>query len=193
MRRCRFLMLLVLALLAPTLDAAEWGLRLDPEATRVGFTLQATLHTVQGSVPLKEGVIAFDAAGGAASGRLVFDATGVRTGHESRDKKMHAEVLESARFPEIVFSAQRAEIEVDGSGTGAVTVLGTLAIHGDEHPLTIKARVRREGERAFAEGDFTVPYVAWGMTDPSAFVFRVAKEVQVHFAASGTLVPPDGP
>ncbi|MCU0293278.1 MAG: YceI family protein [Thermoanaerobaculaceae bacterium] len=187
------LMLLALAVPAATLDAAGWGLRLDPGATRVGFTLQATLHTVEGTIPLKDGVITFDAAGGAASGRLVLDATGARTGNESRDRRMHAEVLESVRFPEIVLTVQRAEIRADAAGQGTVTLVGTLAIHGGEHPFTIEARVRREGERAFAEGDLTVPYVAWGMTDPGAFLLRVAKEVQVHFAASGTLTPPEGP
>jgi polyisoprenoid-binding protein YceI len=186
-------MLLALAVPAATLDAAGWGLRLDPGATRVGFTLQATLHTVEGTIPLKDGVITFDAAGGAASGRLVLDATGARTGNESRDRRMHAEVLESVRFPEIVLTVQRAEIRADAAGQGTVTLVGTLAIHGGEHPFTIEARVRREGERAFAEGDLTVPYVAWGMTDPGAFLLRVAKEVQVHFAASGTLTPPEGP
>jgi polyisoprenoid-binding protein YceI len=191
--RSRLLMLLALAVPAATLDAAGWGLRLDPATTRVGFTLQATLHKVEGTIPLKEGVITFDAAGGAASGRLVLDATGVRTGNESRDRKMHTEVLESARFQEIVFIVQRVELQVDASGKGTVTLLGTLSIHGSEHPLTIQARVRREGERAFAEGDFTVPYVAWGMADPSVFLLRVAKQVQVHFATSGTLTPPGGP
>jgi polyisoprenoid-binding protein YceI len=190
--RSRLLMLLVLALPAASLDAAGWSLRLDPAATRVGFTLQATLHKVEGTIPLKKGFITFDAAGGAASGRLVFDAAAAGTGNESRDRKMRAEVLESSRFSEIVFTAQRAEILLDASGKGTVTLLGILAIHGSEHPLTIQARVRREGERAFAEGDVTVPYVAWGMTDPSVFLLRVAKEVQVHFAASGTLTPPNG-
>jgi polyisoprenoid-binding protein YceI len=192
MWRRRLLTLLALAWVAAPVRAAGWDLRLDPGTTRVGFTLQATLHTVECTIPLKEGTITFDAAGGVASGRLVLDATGAKTGNASRDRTMQAKVLESARFPEIVFTAQRVEIRVDASGQGTVTLLGTLAIHGGEHPFTIEARVRREGERAFAEGDLTVPYVAWGMTDPSAFLLRVAKEVQVHFAAVGTLTPLDG-
>jgi polyisoprenoid-binding protein YceI len=184
---------LALAWGAVPLHAAGWSLELDPGATRVGFTLQATLHRVEGTIPLKEGVITFDAAGEAASGRLVFDAAAASTGNEARDRRMHAEVLESARFGEIVFTVERTEIQADEAGTGTVGLIGSLGIHGREQPLTIRARVRREGEHAFAEGDFAVPFVAWGLPDPSVFLLRVAKEVQVHFAASGRLIPPGGP
>lgn len=45
---------------------------------------------------------------------------------------MHAEVLESARFAKIVLTAQRTEIQINASGNGMVTLLGTLVIHGGE-------------------------------------------------------------
>jgi polyisoprenoid-binding protein YceI len=179
---------LVAALAAPA-QAAEQILRFDPAATRVEFALEATLHTAEGTLPMREGEIRVDLEGGTATGRLVFDATRAVTGNDGRDKKMHEVVLESARHPEIVFTVSGMSAAIDSTGAGTVTLQGTLAIHGSEHPFTATGRVRREGDNVVAEGGFTIPYVAWGMKDPSVFVMRVAKEVAVRFTAVGTLAP----
>ena len=183
---------LVVALPAPA-QAAEQILRFDSTATRVAFALEATLHTAEGTLPMREGEIRVDLEGGTASGRLVFDATRAATGNEGRDRKMHEEVLESARYPEIVFTLSGMTAAIDGTGAGTVTLQGTLAIHGSEHPFTVTGRVRREGNNVVAEGGFTIPYVAWGMKDPSVFVMRVAKEVAVRFTAVGMLAPARAP
>jgi hypothetical protein len=34
---------------------------------------------------------------------------------------------------------------------------------------------------------FPVPYVAWGMKDPSAFILRVGKQVDIRIHAAGTV------
>ena len=40
-----------------------------------------------------------------------------------------------------------------------------------------------------AKGHFTVPYVKWGLKDPSIFVLKVAKEVEIDLALNGRLTP----
>jgi polyisoprenoid-binding protein YceI len=119
---------------------------------------------------------------------VVLDATRAVTGSEGRDKKMHEEVLESARFPEIVFSVEEARGALDGAGSGTVALSGKLSIHGADHPFTVNATVKTQGERLTAEAAFSVPYVEWGMKDPSVFVMRVAKEVAVRIEAKGDTV-----
>lgn len=190
MRKTLAAAVFVILLLADPARAGEQVLRLEPGLTRIDFTLDATLHAADGTLPCVAGEIRFDLATGAASGRLVFDATKVQTGHEGRDKKMHAEVLESVRFPEIVFTPAKVESKVDEKGSGVLSLLGTLAIHGAEHPFVLPTTVRRDGDKVTASGTFDVPYVAWGMSDPSVFVLRVAKVVKVRFSAVGTLLPP---
>lgn len=181
---------LVTCSLAGTAFAAEQALRLDPGLTRVDFTLDATLHAADGTLPFTSGELRFDLTTGRASGRLVLDATKTQSGNEGRDRRMHEEVLESGRFPEIVFTAAKVEPRVDDMGNGDVRLTGTLSIHGADHPFALVARVRRNGDKVSASGSFEIPYVAWGMHDPSVFVLRVAKVVQVRFATVGTLVPP---
>jgi hypothetical protein len=36
-------------------------------------------------------------------------------------------------------------------------------------------------------GTFVVPYVKWGMNDPSTLMLRVSKEVQIDLLLTGTL------
>jgi polyisoprenoid-binding protein YceI len=183
---------LAVGLAAPA-RAAEQILRLNPAATRVEFALDATLHTAEGTLPMREGEIRVDLESGTASGRLVFDATRAATGNDGRDRKMHEEVLETVRYPEIIYTVTGAKADLDATGAGTVTLEGAVAIHGSQHPCTVTGRVRREGDRVVAEGNLTIPYVAWGMKDPSVFVLRVAKEVAVRFTAVGMLAPARAP
>jgi len=189
-RRFPIVCLLVLLAGAPAAPSAELTLRLDPAATRVAFHLDATLHSASGTLALSRGEIRCDPATGVAAGEVVLSAASADTGHEGRDAKMHHEVLESATYPEIVFRPTAIVADVDERGTGAVTLAGTVAIHGSEHEVKVTAAVSRDGDTVRATGSLAVPYVAWGMRDPSVFVLRVAKVVDVSFTAVGSLAPP---
>lgn len=180
---------LALALLscAPAPATAEESLVLDPSHTRVGFVLAATLHTVRGELDLVRGELRFDPAGGGVAGEIVVDARSARTGIDARDRDMHERVLESARFPEITLRAERLEVLRRDAASAEVKLHATLEIHGAAHPVAIPARVTAlADDRLVVEAAFRVPYVAWGMRDPSTFVLRVAKEVDVSVRAEAT-------
>lgn len=169
--------------------ATETVLTLDPSSTELTFTLDSALHRVEGRFFLQEGEVRFDPETGAAAGRLVVDARRGETGNGSRDRKMHRKVLESERFTTIVFVPERFEGELPVSGKGEVRLSGTMAIHGDRHPMTLVAEVERQGDHVRTATGFTIPYVEWGMPDPSLFLLRVDKEVEVRVRAEGDLAP----
>ena len=64
---------------------------------------------------------------------------------------------------------------------------GTLLFHGAEHAVEIPAKVTLAGGHLTGEGHLTIPYVAWGLRDPSKFVLRVGKTVEVHLQVAGDL------
>jgi polyisoprenoid-binding protein YceI len=138
------------------------------------------------------GELQFDRAGGAASGSIVLDARSAQTGNGRRDRTMHAEVLESQKYPEIEFRAERLELTRQAADRAEAMLHGHVRIHGDEHALAIPAHIERETDDGIrVRAEFPVPYVAWGMRDVSNFVLRVDPQVTVRVDATATLR--DGP
>ncbi|MDH3525194.1 MAG: YceI family protein [Acidobacteriota bacterium] len=187
-RSAIWLLALALAVaLAVPVSAAERVATFDPAASKISFVLQATAHQVEGTFPVHSGELRWDGETGVASGEIVVGAEGGQTGNDKRDAKMHSEVLESALFPSFTFRVERLEGDVASEGSSTVRLAGTLAIHGGEHSLTVDAEVEAAGGRFDAVASFPVPYVEWGLEDPSVFVLRVAKSVAVTVELAGTL------
>ncbi|HVW87362.1 MAG TPA: YceI family protein, partial [Bryobacteraceae bacterium] len=88
-------MRLLLALLAIPAFAADYSLQLTPDNTNIDWTLGDVLHTVHGTFRLKHGAITFDPDTGKAAGEVVVDVQSGESGSGARDRRMHANVLES--------------------------------------------------------------------------------------------------
>lgn len=188
----RAVLTLVAAFAALSAHAQQRVLSLDPQASRVSFTLDATGHDVEGSLALKSGRIAFDPATGAASGEIALDLKSAQTGNNSRDRTMHEDVLETAKHPTAVFRAEKVRGTVPESGTGQVTLDGTLSFHGADHKVSLPAKIEVQNGRVKADTQIEIPYVAWGLHDPSILMLRVAKVVTVKVRAEGTLEAGEG-
>ncbi|HEX9943749.1 MAG TPA: YceI family protein [Thermoanaerobaculia bacterium] len=187
LRRRAVPLFLVVSSLAAPLAAETLTFELDPAATRIEFTFGATLHTVNGSLRARQGTVQVDTGSGAASGWIVLDATSAQTGNSRRDRKMHEKILESRRFPDIVFDVQRVSGRLNRVGRSELQVHGTLDFHGDRRPFALPVVAATEGDQVTATGTVTVPYVEWGLRDPSFFLLRVEKEVRVTVKAAGRL------
>jgi polyisoprenoid-binding protein YceI len=161
----------------------EIVLNADPATATVQFKLNATLHTVHGSFKVKHGTIRFNPATGKISGEVVVDASSGASGDDSRDRRMHKEILESAKYPEIVFTPDRVDGAVAPQGASQIQVHGTFRIHGAAHEISIPVQVRIDNGQVSAKTNFAIPYVKWGMKNPSTFVLRVSSEVEIEAAA----------
>ena len=164
---------------ASSIPAENTVLQIDASQTKVEFTLADVLHTVHGSFLLKRGDIRFNPATGRASGELVVDATSGASGSGARDRNMHKNVLESARYPEIVFRPDRVEGKVTLQGTSHVGLHGMFSIHGAGHEITLPAVVEADCGQYTAALTFAVPYVQWGMKNPSTLFLRVSDKVEI--------------
>jgi polyisoprenoid-binding protein YceI len=165
--------------LVTPLAAQELSLVMDPAQSKVEFTLGATLHTVHGSFQFRHGSIHFDPATGKASGDWLVDARTGATGNDSRDHKMHKEILESQRFPDVVFRPDRVEGKLALSGMSQMQAHGLFSIHGAEHELTAPVEVRVTGGVYDITAHFSVPYQKWGMKNPSTLFLRVEDKVEI--------------
>jgi polyisoprenoid-binding protein YceI len=188
MKKTTIAAMVVFWLSAATLAwALQHEIELDffPVKTTVNFTLGDILHTVHGSFNVKRGAIRFDPATNKITGEILVAAASGNSGSGGRDKRMQNDVLESTRYPDIAFRPDRVEGQVADMGASTVLVHGMFSIHGAEHEITIPVRVEISPGQWAATSQFTVPYVKWGMKNPSTFVLRVDQSVGIEIQASG--------
>ena len=169
------------------LAAAQSAIELDPARTTIGFTVDSTLHTVHGSFKLKRGSLKFDTATGSVSGEIVVDVASGETGNDSRDKRMHKEILETARYPEAIFTPDHIAGELAPQGPSQLDVHGVFQIHGASHELTLHIRAEIKDGELSASTDFTIPYVQWGIKNPSNFLLKVADKVEMHIQSTARM------
>jgi polyisoprenoid-binding protein YceI len=168
-------------------NAGEVTLHLDVAQSKLHWTLDSTLHTVHGTFNLKRGAVKFDPVTGSASGEFVAYATSGESGNDSRDKKMHDEILESARYPEVIFRPTKIEGKVAVPGTSEVQLQGKFLLHGSEHDLSVPVHAELTGDHWKGTAKFSVPYIQWGMKSPNTFLLKAAPVVEIELELSGTL------
>jgi polyisoprenoid-binding protein YceI len=180
--------MLSLLLAVPALAlSAERTVVVDPAASRLAFKLGTTFHEVHGTMAVTGGAIRFDPDSGTASGTVTVDARSAETGHKKRDKTMHADVLVSERWPAIVFRVDRVEGPVAVAGRSELRLAGVMTLCGADHPLALAAAVEIDGDRVRGDTSFTIPYVEWGLHDPSFLIARAEKTVDVTIHLEGRL------
>ena len=184
----RRLVLACFALLSGIVAAQEkqGTLIFSPDKSSVQFALGATMHTVEGSFALRSGVVHFTPATNAINGEIIVDSTTGQTGNDRRDKKMHQEVLESGRYPQILFRPERVDGHIATEGVSTVQLHGKFSIHGVEQEVDVPAKVELAGDHWSVDVRFEIPFVNWGMKDPSSFLLHVQKNVTIDFHASGS-------
>lgn len=177
-----------LVVLAPPLSAQQYVATLDAAQTTIEYTVDSTLHTVHGTFKLKSGEIHFDPSTGQASGRIVVDASSGDSGNKSRDKKMHQELLESQKYPEIAFTPQKVTGTFNPKAASQLEISGIFQLRGQDHPLTATISVDPPvGGAVQSTAHFTIPYIRWGLKDPSTWLLKANDTVALEIQATAKL------
>src|ERR1700674_2819249 len=171
--------------LAPTEQAQEVAVQLDPVQTKIEFTLGSTLHTVEGTFKLKSGTIRLDPSTGKMSGSIIVNATSGQSGNEGRDRKMHREILESGKYPAIIFTPSQVKGTFDPKGPSKLEVSGQFSLHGQDHDLTLPIEIQPSGRQPQMATHITIPYIKWGLKNPSTFILRASDKVEIEIHATG--------
>lgn len=172
---------------APWPPANEINLGIDPAQSKVHWTLGTTLHTVHGTFAIKNGSLHLDPANGKVGGEIVVYATSGDSGNDSRDKKMHKEVLESAQYQDVIFRPDRAEGKIAPQGPFTVQVRGIFVLHGSEHELTVPVQAEFAGDHWTGSAKFSIPFIDWGLKNPSSFLLKVNHAVEIDLELKGRL------
>jgi polyisoprenoid-binding protein YceI len=170
----------------PTPQSSEVILTINPAESNLHWNVDSTLHMVHGTFLLKSGTMHFNPATGDAGGEIIVSATSGESGNGSRDKRMHKEILETEKYPEVIFHPKHLDGKVNRSGPSDVKLAGTLSVHGSDHELTAIVHAELAGDHWTGTGKFEVPYVNWGIKDPSNFLLKVKPVVNIDLEMSGS-------
>ncbi|SRR5258708_10373151 len=173
--------------------SSEIVLGIDPPQSKLHWVLGTTLHAVHGTFAFKNRTLHVDPATGKAGGEIAVYATSGDSGNDGRDKKMHKDVLESGKFPEIIFRPDRVEGKIASQGSFSVQVHGILVLHGSEHELTVPVQAEFAGDHWTGSAKFNVPFIDWGLKNPSNFFLKVNHTVEIELELKGSLQNPAAP
>ena len=168
-------------------DKTQNKLSLDTTRSEVHFTLTDSLHTVKGTFRLQQGDVIFDPATGQASGSIVVDALSGKSGNSVRDHRMAKDELKTPDYKTVAFAPTRFIGTFNPTGDSALQVHGLFTLLGTPHEIDVPMQVQVSGNQIHAVGSFVVPYIQWGLKDPSTFMIKVEKEVHVDLDLTGTL------
>lgn len=172
---------------APKSAAAPLTFTVDPAQSSVHWTLGSSLHTVHGTFALKRGSLQVDPATGKATGEIVVDASSGQSGNDGRDRKMHKEVLESGRFGEIIFRPDSIAGRLETQGDSTVQIHGIFVLHGSEHELTVPGQANLSGDHWTGSAKLSVPFIEWGLKNPSNWLLKVEHSVHVELELKGAM------
>lgn len=161
--------------------------QLDPASSQVHFALPDALHAVDGVFHVQSGSLQFDRGDGAMSGAVVVSADSGDSGNKTRDKKMTDDQLKAATYSTVTFTPRHYTGALAMTGDSTITVVGVFTLLGKPHDLSVPMKVSIAGSQCTATGSFDVPYVQWGVKDPSNFLLRVGKSVTINLVLKGSL------
>ena len=175
------------AVLTPAALAQHQTFVVNPDASEVKIALKTTHELVNGAFHVQSGSIEFDRGTPKLTGWVVVLAGSGKTGNDSRDKKMNKDILKVEQFATVSFDPKTYTGALAPSGDSNLQVTGIFTLLGTPHEITIPILVHLEGAAATANAHFVVPYVAWGLKNPSFLIWKADNDVAIDLSLAGRL------
>ena len=183
-----FAVLAFTLILAPAALAQHQTFAVNPEASEIKMTLKTTHEVVNGTFQVQSGSIEFDRSNAKMSGSVAILAGSGKTGNDSRDKKMDKDILKVDQYATISFEPKTYTGTIPPSGDSTIQVSGVFTLLGNPHDLTIPMQIHIDGSKATARAHFVVPYVQWGLKNPSFLIWKAENEVAIDLSLVGNIV-----
>jgi polyisoprenoid-binding protein YceI len=182
-----FTVFALVAVLAPAALAQHQTFVVNPDASEVKITLNTTHEIVNGTFHVQTGSIEFDRSTPKMAGSVVVLAGSGKTGNDSRDKKMNKDILKAEQYATVSFEPKTYTGAIALSGESNLQVTGIFTLLGTPHEITIPILVHLEGTAATAKAHFVVPYVKWGLKNPSFLIWKADDDVASDLYLAGRL------
>ena len=177
---------LALALIfAPAALAQYQIFAVNPDASEVKMKLNTTHEVVYGTFHIQSGSINFDRAASHISGIVIVAAGSGKTGNDSRDKKMNKDILKVDQYATVSFAPKAYNGTIAASGDSTIQVSGVFTLLGTAHNLTIPMQIHLDGSKATAKAQFVIPYVQWGLKNPSFMFWKADNDVAMDLNLVG--------
>jgi polyisoprenoid-binding protein YceI len=173
--------------LAPIAGAQHQTFVVRPDASEVKMKLNTTHELVEGSFHCQSGTIEFDRGSAKMSGAVVVLAGSGKTGNDSRDKKMNKDILLVEKFATVSFEPKSYTGIIAPTGDSTIRVTGIFTLLGTPHEITVPMVVHIDGTSATAKAQFVVPYVQWGLKNPSFLIWKAENDVTIDLHLVGAI------
>ena len=170
---------------APAALAQHQTFAVNPDASEVKMKLNTTHEVVDGTFHIQSGSINFDRAASHISGIVIVAAGSGKTGNDSRDKKMNKDILKVDQFATVSFAPKSYSGTVAASGDSTIQVSEVFTLLGTDHDLTIPMQIHIDGSKATAKAQFVIPYVQWGLKNPSFMFWKADNDVAMDLNLVG--------
>lgn len=174
-------------LVAPPALAQHQTFAINPDASEVRMKLNTTHEVVNGTFHIQSGSIAFDRSSPDMSGSVVVLAASGKTGNGSRDKKMTKDILQVQQHATVSFEPKSYTGTIAPSGDSTIQITGLFTLLGTAHQITVPTLVHLNGSTATAKAHLVVPYVQWGLKNPSFLIWKADNDVTVDLSLIGQL------
>jgi polyisoprenoid-binding protein YceI len=182
-----FAVLALAVILAPVALAQHQTFAVNSDASEVKIKLNTTHEVVNGTFHVQSGSITFDRTASHISGIVIVAAGSGKTGNDSRDKKMNNDILKVDQFATVSFEPKTYTGTIAASGDSTIQVSGVFTLLGTPHDLTIPMQTHIHGSKATARAQFVVPYVQWGLKNPSFMFWKAENDVAIDLNLVGQI------
>ena len=182
-----FAVLALAVILTPAAVAQHQTFAVNPDASEIKMTLDTTHEVVNGTFHIQSGSIEFDRSNPEMSGSVAVLAGSGKTGNDSRDKKMNKDILKVDQYTTVSFAPKTYTETIAPRGDSTIQVSGVFTLLGNPHNLTISMQIHMDGSKATARAQFVVPYVQWGLKNPSFMFWKAENDVAIDLNLVGQI------
>ena len=90
-----------------------------------------------------------------------------------------------------MFHPSQVEGKVARAGSSDVKLRGTIWLHGQEHEIVVQVHAELAADRWTGKASFEVPYIQWGIKDPSNWLLKVKPVANVELDMAGSANGPN--